>query len=129
VFFGAEGLRRAGGFQANNRRDSMQKVWTALVAFTVVCLIGLTAMAADEGRKRDGGKSIDPEKAFQKLDKDSDGKLTKEEFLARAGDDEERKSRAEKQFQKMDTDASGDLSLEEFKAGMKRGEGRKKKPE
>ena len=57
-----------------------------------------------------------PEEAFAKLDKNSDGAVSKEEFMAskKAQKDPEK---AAKKFGKMDTDANGSLSLDEFKAG------------
>ena len=57
-----------------------------------------------------------PEEAFAKLDKNSDGAVSKEEFMAskKAQKDPEK---AAKKFGKMDADANGSLSLDEFKAG------------
>ena len=57
-----------------------------------------------------------PEEAFAKLDKNSDGAVSKEEFMAskKAQKDPEK---AAKKFGKMDTDANGSVSLDEFKAG------------
>lgn len=64
-----------------------------------------------------------PEEAFAKLDKNSDGAVSKEEFMAskKAQKDPEK---AAKKFGKMDTDTNGSLSLDEFKAGAaKKSEG------
>jgi Ca2+-binding EF-hand superfamily protein len=62
-------------------------------------------IAADKPKK-------DPEAAFKKLDKNSDGKVSKEEFTAGAKD----AAKAEKAFAKLDKDNDGSLTLEEFKA-------------
>jgi len=61
-------------------------------------------MAADKPK-------ADPEAVFKKMDKNSDGKLSKEEFSAKAKDAE----KAGKVFAKKDKNGDGFLSLEEFK--------------
>ena len=53
-------------------------------------------------------------------DKDSDGKLSVEEF---AGDDK----KLQKKFKKLDKDADGFLNEDEYKASMKKGKKDKKK--
>ncbi|MCM8543412.1 MAG: EF-hand domain-containing protein [Lentisphaeraceae bacterium] len=58
-------------------------------------------------------------KDFKSVDKDGDGKVSKEEFT---GGNEKK----EKAFKKLDKDADGSLSEEEFKATMKK---KKKKSE
>ena len=59
---------------------------------------------------------FNPEDAFKKLDTNSDGSLTLDEFKAspRFAKDA---SKAEEAFKKLDTNADGKLSLDEFKAG------------
>lgn len=71
---------------------------------------GFTApvMAADKPKK-------DPEAIFKKMDKNSDGKVTKEEFSAGAKD----AAKADKAFAKLDKNGDGSLTLEEFKATKK----------
>jgi len=66
---------------------------------------GFTApvMAADKPKK-------DPEVAFKKLDTNSDGKVSKDEYKAKAKDAE----KADKAFAKLDKNSDGFLSLEEF---------------
>ena len=56
------------------------------------------------------------EERFAALDKNSDKKLSKEEFLA-AYTDAEKKTKAEARFGTMDKDKDGSLSLEEYKEG------------
>ncbi len=65
-------------------------------------------MAADKPKR-------DPEAVFKKMDKNSDGKVTKEEFSAVAKD----AAKADKAFAKLDKDGDGSLTLEEFKAAKK----------
>jgi Ca2+-binding EF-hand superfamily protein len=73
-------------------------------------LLGLTVpgFAADEKPKPD------PEMMFKKLDKNSDGKLSLEEFKGKREGD--KAAAAEKAFKAKDKDNDGSLSLEEFKA-------------
>jgi hypothetical protein len=59
---------------------------------------------------------MDPEKAFARKDANGDGKLSKEEFMAKQKDAE----KAEKSFKNKDKDESGDLSKEEFAAPGKK---------
>ena len=67
-------------------------------------------MAADKP------KAADPEAMFKKMDKNSDGKVSKEEFSAKAKD----AAKADKAFAKLDKDGDGSLTLEEFKARAKK---------
>ena len=63
-------------------------------------------------------KKPDPEAQFAKMDKNSDKKLTLDEFKGkRTGD---KATKAEEQFKKMDKDSDGSLTLEEFKARAKK---------
>ncbi|MEX1047939.1 MAG: EF-hand domain-containing protein [Akkermansiaceae bacterium] len=70
------------------------------------------AQNAPKGPKE--GKGIGPEKAFAKLDADSNGSLSVEEFKA-SPMAKKKPERAEQVFAKMDKDSSGTLTLEEFK--------------
>ena len=54
------------------------------------------------------------------LDVDADGKVTLEEYLAMAKDDEKKKAKVEKKFKKLDKDKNESLSLEELKPGKKK---------
>lgn len=60
------------------------------------------------------GKRPNPEEIFKKLDADSNGSLSLEEFKAspRAQKDPDK---AEQAFKKMDADSDGGVTLEEFK--------------
>ena len=76
-----------------------------LMMLALCFAIATPAIAADKPKK-------DPEAAFKKLDKNSDGKVSKEEFAAGAKD----AAKADKAFAKKDKNGDGSLSLEEFKA-------------
>jgi Ca2+-binding EF-hand superfamily protein len=76
-------------------------------------LSSVTIGAADE--KKPEKKAPEPEAVFKRLDKDSNGKLTKDEFLASRKTDEA-KQKGATQFDRKDADKDGSLSLEEFKA-------------
>ena len=59
-----------------------------------------------------------PEEQFKTLDKNSDNKLSKEEYLANS--EGEKKTKKEDRFKVLDTNKDDFLSLEEFKAGVKK---------
>jgi Ca2+-binding EF-hand superfamily protein len=81
---------------------------------------------AKEKPKKGGDKGNKNEEimwnSFKALDKNSDGKLSLEEFTADGQSDE-----AKQQFKKLDTDGDGLLSFVEFKGG-KIADKRAKKP-
>lgn len=92
-----------------------------ITTFAALALSAAFTIAADEAKKPEGaageakkeeGKKFDPEKAFAKKDKDSDGNLTKEEFTAGAKD----AAKAEAAFAKRDANSDGKVSKEEFAA-------------
>jgi Ca2+-binding EF-hand superfamily protein len=84
--------------------------------FVVAMGLGMVGMAqaADEKPK----KPFDPEAAFKKMDTNSDGKLTLDEFKGKKKD--EALANAEKIFKAKDKDNDGFLTLEEFKAPVKK---------
>jgi len=88
----------------------MKRTFLALVVVATSALL-LTARA-EEGADK---PKADPTTAFAKIDANSDGSMTKEEFVAspRGQKDPEK---AAKKFTKMDADANGSVSLDEFKA-------------
>lgn len=84
----------------------MNRLWLC----ALVLGFGVGAVSAEEKKKPD------PEMAFKKMDKNSDGFLSLEEFLGKRAEDPEKKAKAEKQFAAKDKDKDMKLSLEEFKA-------------
>jgi EF hand len=63
-------------------------------------------------------KDQDPEAVFKRLDKNSDNKLSLEEYLGNT--EGEKKTKKENRFKTLDTNKDNFLSLEEFKAGQKK---------
>jgi hypothetical protein len=84
-------------------------------------LVPALALAADEAKpkkpgKGAGGAQANPEKAHKRLDTNSDGTVSLEEFKAGPRGKKD-PTKAEKAFQKLDKDSDGKMTLEEFKAG------------
>ena len=79
--------------------------WMLVAACTVA--IAAPALADKPKKSRD--------EIFKKMDKDSDGKLTFEEFKGKRKED-----KAKKAFDRMDVNGDAALTLEEFKAGPKK---------
>ena len=90
--------------------NTMKRSSLALVALATSVL--LLPVRAEDGADK---PKADPAKAFAKVDANSDGTATKEEFMTtpKAQKDPEK---AAKKFTKMDADANGSVSLDEFKA-------------
>jgi hypothetical protein len=89
---------------------------------TCIQTLGILALATSLSYGQDAPEKGDrkapaPAKVFKKLDANTDGAVSLEEFKAspRARKNPER---AAKIFAKIDSDSSGSLSLEEFKAHM-----------
>lgn len=84
---------------------------TALLAALLLC--ACPALAGNKSKKAD--RKHDPEAVFKKLDSNSDGHVTKEEFLAsRKG--KKNPEKAAKRFVKADANKDGRISREEFVA-------------
>jgi hypothetical protein len=86
----------------------MKRTITTLAALAISAAFVTAADEAKKGAK----KPADPAAAFAKLDANSDGSVSKEEFTAKAKD----KAKAETAFGKKDKDGDGKLSKEEFMA-------------
>jgi len=99
----------------------MNRIIVSLIV--VACLLATANLSsAAEGDKKPK-KPADPAAAFKKLDKNSDGAVDKDEFLARAKSDEA-KEKMGKVFGRVDADGNGSISLEEWtKAHSKRAKG------
>ncbi len=95
------------------------KKYSLLLA--LIASAGLVA-AEDAPAKREGKKAPqDPAEAFKKMDKNADGKVSQEEFLA-VKRWQDKQDQGKEVFAKADTDKDGNLTVEEFKAHVaKRG--------
>lgn len=94
---------------------------------TWVCLLAFVGGVMGEAAAQEPKKKPDPEAAFKKMDKDSDGKLTLEEF--KANKKNKALENAEKQFARLDKNSDKAVSLEEFKAPRAPKKKDDKKPE
>jgi Ca2+-binding EF-hand superfamily protein len=92
---------------------------------TLLTVLGLASFsfgAEGDAKKPEGEKGkpkANPEEAFKKMDKDSNGSVSKEEFMASPMAKKDA-AKAEAAFGKKDKDANGSLSLDEFKAAPKK---------
>ena len=80
---------------------------------TLLSVLAITASvhAADDAKGK--GKGADPEKVFAKLDSNSDGKISKEEFMAGPAAKKDA-AKAEESFGKKDKNKDGSLTKEEM---------------
>jgi len=101
----------------------MKKFVLTALATTFVATLCFNIDAADEKKKEK--KPMDRAAIFAKLDTNSDGKLSKDEFGTRAKTDEQ-KERVAKAFARIDKDKDGSISKEEFTSVQPP---KKKKPE
>jgi Ca2+-binding EF-hand superfamily protein len=83
----------------------------------VLASIALPAQAQDEDRPQRRRPQRDPEAMFKRLDANTDNKLSKDEFLAMARN-EEQKPRVEQMFARADANKDGSVTLEEFKTAQ-----------
>jgi Ca2+-binding EF-hand superfamily protein len=87
------------------------------VITTLLSLLAIASFvnAADEKKEEGKKPKADPAKAFAKLDANSDGSISKEEFMA-SPQAKKDATKAEESFGKRDKDKDGKLSKEEFTA-------------
>lgn len=113
--------RPAGGFrpaatQSNHKRnDNVMKAIFATL--TVIALAGFSLNAAEGDAPKK--PKMDPAKVFAKLDSNSDGSISKEEWAA-SPQSKKDSAKAEKAFAGKDKDKDGKLSKEEFTAAPKK---------
>lgn len=94
----------------------MNQLITLAAAVAILASSVVPASAADKAAKK-----RDPEQIFKKLDANSDGKVSKDEFnrladrLAKKLDADKAKEMATKLFEKLDADKDGSISAEEAK--------------
>ena len=92
------------------------KVITTLLS--VLALASFVNAAKEDAKK----PKMDPAKAFAKLDANSDGSVSKEEFL-NSPQAKKDATKAEESFGKRDKDKDGKLSKEEFAPAKKKKKG------
>ena len=83
----------------------------AIITLFAVLSIASISFGADAAKKAEK-KPVDMEAQFKKKDANSDGKVSKEEFLKGAKD----AAKSETQFTAKDKDKDGNLTKEEFTA-------------
>jgi hypothetical protein len=129
--------RHATSNQNKNTKHIAMKIILTLAALLVSASFALAAEGDQPKKPGEGkgdGKRPNPEEFFKKLDANSDGSISKDEFMAgpRAKQDP---AKGAENFGKLDKDSDGKLSKEEFMAMAKgkgdkgKGDGKGKKPE
>jgi Ca2+-binding EF-hand superfamily protein len=110
------------------------KAWKMILAALLALVFVAPGMAQDEKKKGKGNRP-NPEETFKKMDDNSDGKVTKEEYKKWAGANE-RMAKAlerdpefvEKSYARIDTKKTGSFTLDDYKKYMEEmAKNRKKK--
>lgn len=104
--------------QAQTKLENTDYTMKAITTILSVLALASIVNAAEGDAKKEKPK-MDPAKAFAKLDANSDGSISKEEFLASPGAKKDA-AKAEESFAKKDKDKDGKLSKEEFTAAPKK---------
>jgi Ca2+-binding EF-hand superfamily protein len=79
------------------------------IPILVIFLFAICCADPTYAQQKGRGKNIDPDKVFEQLDADKDGKISKEEV------DKTDRPRLKENFYKIDADSDGFISKEEFK--------------
>lgn len=91
-----------------------------IVGFTLAALLAsASSTLAGPGNKQGEKKPRDPAQMFKKLDVNSDGQLSFEEFKGKREE-----ARARKAFARMDADKDGALKADEFKLPERKKKGK-----
>jgi len=87
----------------------------AIASILAILTLSVSLNAAEgDAKKPEAGKpKMNPEEAFKKLDKDGNGSVSKEEFLA-SPQGKKDVVKAGEMFSKKDKNSDGSLSKEEF---------------
>lgn len=87
----------------------------AITILLALLAIAAVTVNAEDAKKPEAGakKKPSPEEMFKKLDKDANGSVSKEEFLASPAAKKD-EAKATERFTKLDKNADGSLSKEEF---------------
>lgn len=88
----------------------------AISSILAILALAATINAAEGDAKKEGDKGkpkMSPEEMFKKLDKDGNGSVSKEEYMASPGAKKDAAKAAER-FGKMDKNSDGSLSKEEM---------------
>lgn len=87
----------------------------AITSILAILALAATVNAAEPGKKGEGKKKgpPSPEQRLKMLDKDGNGSVSKEEFMA-SPQAKKDAAKAGEQFGKMDKNSDGSLSLEEL---------------
>lgn len=106
-------------YQHHTSNQNMKKIITLL---SVLAMAATVSAAEGDAKKKGDGKAKgkgDPAAAFKKMDKDSDGKVSKEEFMATPQAKKDA-AKAGESFGKRDKNGDGSLSMEEFAPAKKK---------
>lgn len=92
----------------------------SITSILAILALAATVNAAEGDAKKPeaGKKKANPEEMFKKLDKDGNGSISKEEFMAGPGKKDATKGA--EIFGKKDKNGDGSLSKEEFTAAPKK---------
>jgi hypothetical protein len=115
-------MQRTGGALGNIRIEPTKTMKKLTTVFTLLAVSSMLALAEDaaapkagdqKGGRRGGGN---PEEFFKKLDTNSDGNISLDEFKASPRGQKD-SAQAEEHFKKLDANGDGKVTLEELKAG------------
>ena len=88
-------------------------------ALTSILAVLALAVSVNAAEGDDAKKAANPEAAFKKLDSNSDGSISKEEWAASPMAKKDA-AKADKMFASKDKDSNGSISKEEFTAVRKK---------